>query len=39
MAVIPPNRDVGDDGHIDDHNAINAKLGELAAVLPVLRVR
>jgi len=35
VATIPPNREVGDQGHIDDHNAINAKLAELAAILPV----
>lgn len=35
MPAIPPNREIGDDGHVDDHHAINAALADLQAVLPV----
>jgi hypothetical protein len=33
--AIPPNRQVGDDGHVDDHNAISSKLAQLSSILPV----
>lgn len=32
--AIPPNRQVGDDGHVDDHNAITSTLQQLQGILP-----